>query len=124
MFGYFTSLAIIISCLGLYGLASFIAEQRKKEIAIRKALGANTTGLSILMLRQFLFWVIVANILAIPLALYYSNSQLSKYAYQTEISIWIFVASALVSILIAAGTVLFQVLKTTSQNPAMILKYE
>ena len=124
MFGYFTAIAILISCLGLYGLASFVAEQRRKEIAIRKTLGANTTGLSVLMLRQFIIWVIIANVLAIPVAWYYLHGYLSKYVYKTDISFWIFIASALISVVIAAATVLFQVMKTTSQNPAMVLKYE
>lgn len=124
MFGYFTLLAILISCLGLYGLASFVAEQRRKEIAVRKALGANTTGLSVLMLKQFVIWVLVANAIAIPLAWTYLNSYLDKYTFKTEISVWIFVAAALISMIIATVTVLFQVLKTTSQNPAIVLKYE
>ncbi len=124
MFGYFTLLAILISCLGLYGLASFVAEQRRKEIAIRKALGANTTGLSALMIRQFLIWVAVANALAIPMAWYYLNGYLARYTYKTDISPWVFIAAAGVSLVVAIVTVLFQVLKTTSQNPAVVLKYE
>ncbi|HYG04559.1 MAG TPA: ABC transporter permease [Chryseosolibacter sp.] len=124
LFGYFTFLAIIISCLGLYGLASFIAEQRRKEMGIRKALGANTSGLSLLMLKDFAIWILISNIIAIPLAWYYANDQLATYTFKTEISMWIFVAAALLSILIAAATVIFQVLKTAKQNPAMVLKYE
>jgi putative ABC transport system permease protein len=124
MFGYFTLLAILISCLGLYGLASFIAEQRRKEIAIRKALGAHTAGLSVLMLKDFAIWIVISNAIAIPLAWYYSNEQLSKYIFKTEISMWIFGAAALLSLVIATATVMVQVLRTTAQNPAMVLKYE
>jgi putative ABC transport system permease protein len=124
LFGYFTLLAILISCLGLYGLASFIAEQRRKEMSIRKALGANTTGLSLLMLKDFAIWIVIANVIAIPVAWYYSNKLLSKYVFRTDISLWIFVVAALLSIVIATATVMFQVFKTARQNPATVLKYE
>jgi putative ABC transport system permease protein len=124
MFGYFTLLAILISCLGLYGLASFVAEQRRKEIAIRKALGAHTAGLSALMLKDFAIWILISNAIAIPLAWYYSNELLSKYIFKTDMSVWIFVAAASASLIIATATVMVQVLRTTSQNPAMVLKYE
>jgi putative ABC transport system permease protein len=124
IFGYFTLLAILISCLGLYGLASFIAEQRRKEMGIRKALGANTSGLSVLMMKDFAKWILIANAIAIPAAWYYSDSLLSQYVFRAEISVWIFVGATLVSILIAGATVIFQVLKTAGQNPAMVLKYE
>jgi putative ABC transport system permease protein len=124
LFTSFTIMAILISCLGLYGLASFIAEQRKKEMGIRKSLGATTTGLSLLMLKDFAIWIVIANAIAIPLAWYYAEDLLSKYAFRTEISWWIFVVAMLVSSVIALATVLAQVLKTSSQNPAMVLKYE
>ena len=124
IFGYFTLLAIIISCLGLYGLASFIAEQRRKEMGIRKALGANTSGLSFLMLKDFAIWLIIANVIAIPLAWYYSNDLLSKYVFRTDISIWVFLLAAVISIFIATITVIAQVTRTAGQNPAVVLKYE
>jgi putative ABC transport system permease protein len=124
IFGYFTLLAILISCLGLYGLASFVAEQRRKEMGIRKALGANTSGLSLLMMKDFAKWIVIANLIAIPVAWYYSDTMLSQYVFRAQISAWIFAGSALVSALIAGATVVFQVLKTTAQNPASVLKYE
>jgi ABC-type antimicrobial peptide transport system permease subunit len=124
LFGYFTLMAILISCLGLYGLASFIAEQRKKEMGIRKSLGATTTGISALMLRDFAIWISIANVIAIPLAWWYSQDWLSKYSFRTEISWWIFASAVAGSVLIAFATVLFQVLKTAKQNPAVVLKYE
>lgn len=124
IFGYFTLLAIIISCLGLYGLASFIAEQRRKEMGIRKALGANTPGLSLLMMKDFGKWIVISNAIAIPLAWYYANQALSAYTFRIEISVWIFVTAALASAVIASATVIFQVTKTAAQNPAMVLKYE
>jgi putative ABC transport system permease protein len=124
IFGYFTLLAILISCLGLYGLASFIAEQRRKEMGIRKALGANTSGLSFLMLKDFAVWIVISNVIAIPLAWYYANDMLSKYVFRTEISAWIFIIAAMLSVVIACFTVIFQVTKTAKQNPAMVLKYE
>lgn len=124
LFSAFTLMAILISCLGLYGLASFIAEQRKKEMGIRKSLGATTTGLSLLMLKDFAIWILIANIFAIPLSWYYANDMLSKYTFRTEISWWIFAVAILASALIATATVLTQVLRTSRQNPALILKYE
>lgn len=124
LFGYFTIMAILISCLGLYGLASFIAEQRKKEMGIRKSLGATTSGLSLLMLKDFTIWILIANAIAIPFAWWYSNDWLSKYTFRTELSWWLFGGAVIISALIAVATVLFQVLKTARQNPAMVLKYE
>jgi ABC-type antimicrobial peptide transport system permease subunit len=124
IFGYFTLLAILISCLGLYGLASFIAEQRRKEMGIRKALGANTPGLSMLMLKDFAIWIVISNVIAIPLAWYYAHDMLSKYVFRTDISAWIFAIAALLSAVIACFTVIFQVMRTANQNPAMVLKYE
>jgi putative ABC transport system permease protein len=124
LFGYFTLMAILISCLGLYGLASFIAEQRKKEMGIRKSLGATTSGISALMLKDFAVWILIANVIAIPLAWWYSQDWLSKYTFRTEISWWIFASAMVGSALIAFTTVLVQVLKTAKQNPAVVLKYE
>lgn len=124
IFGYFTLLAILISCLGLYGLASYLAEQRRKEMGIRKALGASTAGLSALMMKDFVIWILIANAIAIPVAWYYSNDLLSKYAFRTEISSWVFIVAIVISIVIAGATVIFQVLRTAGQNPAAVLKYE
>jgi putative ABC transport system permease protein len=124
LFTYFTLMAVLISCLGLYGLASFIAEQRKKEMGIRKSLGATTTGLSFLMLKDFALWILIANAIAIPLAWYYAEDILSRYPFRTETSWWIFALAMLISTFIALATVLSQVLKTSKQNPALVLKYE
>jgi ABC-type antimicrobial peptide transport system permease subunit len=124
LFSSFTLMAILISCLGLYGLASFIAEQRKKEMGIRKSLGATTTGLALLMLKDFAIWILIANLIAVPLAWYYGNDLLSNYNFRTEISWWIFAVAVLTSAVISTATVLTQVLKTSRQNPALVLKYE
>lgn len=124
IFGYFTLLAILISCLGLYGLASYIAEQRRKEMGIRKALGASTSGLSILMLKDFAIWILISNLIAVPVAWYYSTELLSRYAFRTTLSPWVFTIAALASIVIAAITVIFQIRKTAAQSPAVVLKYE
>ena len=124
LFGYFTLMAILISCLGLYGLASFIAEQRKKEMGIRKSLGASTSGISLMMLKDFGLWILIANIIAVPLAWWYTNDWLSQYTFRTDISWWIFASAAIASTSIAFITVLVQVLKTAKQNPAVVLKYE
>ncbi len=124
IFGYFTLLAILISCLGLYGLASYIAEQRRKEMGIRKALGANTSGLSMLMLKDFAIWILVSNLIAVQIAWYYSSDLLSRYAFRTSLSPWVFVIAAFVSVFVAAVTVIFQIRKTAAQSPAVVLKYE
>jgi hypothetical protein len=93
-------------------------------MGIRKALGANTPGLSFLMMKDFAVWILISNVIAIPLAWYYANDMLSKYVFRTEISVWVFAGAALLSIAIACVTVISQVMKTARQNPAMVLKYE
>lgn len=124
IYKYFTGLAIIISCLGLYGLASFIVEQRKKEISIRKVMGATTSKVTLLLLRQFGLWILIANAIALPLSWYYGNKLLEKYAFRTDISVWIYAAALAASVIIAALTVFSQVFRTARQNPAEVLKYE
>ncbi|MEO8569543.1 MAG: ABC transporter permease, partial [Ginsengibacter sp.] len=92
---FFTILAIFISCLGLFGLASFVAEQRKKEIGVRKVLGASVYNLWRMLSKEFALLVIISCFIAIPLAWYYLNNWLQQYDYKTEISYWIFILSGL-----------------------------
>lgn len=124
IYNYFTGLAIVISCLGLYGLASYIVEQRKKEISIRKVLGASTSRVLFLLLKDFGLWILLANVIAIPVSWYYSTILLEKYTYRTEVSIWIYVVAIAASVIIATITVFGQVFRTANQNPAEILKLE
>ena len=121
---YFTFLAVFISCLGLFGLASFMAERRTKEIGIRKVLGAPVSGLIILLSKEFSRWILVANIIAWPLGYFIMNKILQTYAYRTSMGIEIFVLSALLALIIALFTVSFQALKAARANPVQSLRYE
>jgi len=124
LFRYFTSIAIIISCLGLFGLASFLAEERTKEVGIRKVLGASIPGLMILLSKDFIKWVLVANLFAWPLAWYTVSNWLKEYAYKTDVSLPVFILSGCLALLIAFVTVSYQTIKAASSNPTDSLKYE
>jgi ABC-type antimicrobial peptide transport system permease subunit len=121
---FFTILAIFISCLGLFGLASFVAEQRKKEIGVRKVLGASTFNLWQMLSREFALLVIISCFIAIPLAWYYLNGWLKQYDYRTTISFWIFIASGLGALIITLITVSFQAIKAAIANPVKSLRTE
>ena len=124
VFRYFTLLAILIACLGLFGLAVFIAEQRKREIGIRKVLGATTAGLTFKLVVDFTKWVLIANFIALPVGYYFINKGLQNFAYRVDITIWIFLFSALLSLFIAVITVIFQALRASLKNPVDTLKIE
>jgi ABC-type antimicrobial peptide transport system permease subunit len=121
---FFTILAIFISCLGLFGLASFVAEQRKKEIGVRKVLGASTYNLWRMLSREFALLVIISCFIAIPLAWYYLNHWLQQYDYRTTISFWIFIASGVGALAITLITVSFQAIKAALANPVKSLRTE
>ena len=120
----FASIAVFIACLGLFGLASFTAEKRTKEIGIRKTLGASIPGIFILLTRGFIKWIVLANLIAWPLAYYFMNKWLQNFAYRTDISIWIFVISGLTALAIALLTVSYQSIKAARANPVDSLRYE
>ncbi len=120
----FACLAVFIACLGLLGLASFTASQRTKEIGIRKVLGATTTGILVLLNRNFVTRVLVANIIAWPLAYYAMNKWLQNFAYRIRINVWMFLASAVIALLIALFTVSYQTLRAARGNPVDSLRYE
>lgn len=120
----FSCLAIFVSCLGLFGLASFVSEQRTKEIGVRKVLGAPLFNILFLLSGQFVKWVIVANLIAWPVGYWVMNRWLQGFAYRASLPIWIFLASGIVALMIAALTVSSQVIKTALANPAQSLKYE
>ncbi|GAB3949008.1 ABC transporter permease [Spirosoma harenae] len=120
----FATLAILISCLGLFGLASFIAEQRTKEIGIRKVLGASVVNLWGLLSKDFVVLVIVAFGIASPIAYYFLNNWLQKYNYRTEVSWWIFAATGAGALLITLLTVSFQSIKAALVNPVRSLRSE
>lgn len=121
---FFAILAIFISCLGLFGLASFVAEQRTKEIGVRKVLGASITDLWMLLSKDFLYLVLISCGVAIPIAYYYLNEWLQKYEYRTSISWWIFALSIIGALLITIFTVSFQAIKAALMNPVKSLKTE
>lgn len=124
LFTIFSGLAIFIACLGLFALAAFTAEQRTKEIGIRKALGASTSGVAILLSKEFTKLVLVAIIPAVLVAYYVVTNWLGTFAYHVELSPWIFIASGAIAIVIAWITVSFQSIKAAATNPVESLRYE
>ncbi|UCE42103.1 MAG: ABC transporter permease [Candidatus Aminicenantes bacterium] len=120
----FTVLGIFIACLGLFGLAAFMAERRTKEIGIRKVLGASVPKLMYLLSSEFTKWVLVANIIAWPVAYLVAHRWLQNFAYRTNIHIGMFLLAAALSFFIALATVSFKALKTATANPAKALRYE
>lgn len=120
----FSVLAVIVACLGLFGLATFLAEQKTKEIGIRKVLGAPISSLLIMLSKEFLKWVIIANIIALPAAYYFMHKWLQDFAYRIDISWWTFILTSGISLLIALATVSFQAIKAALANPVESLKYE
>ena len=124
LINYFTLIAIIISCLGLFGLATFTAEQRTKEIGIRKVLGASVFGVVGLLSKDFLKLVVLAVIIASPLSFYAMNKWLQNFAYQTSITWQVFAITALIAVLIAFVTISFQAIKAAIANPVRSLRTE
>ena len=120
----FTVLAIVIACLGLFGLAIFVARRRIKEIGVRKALGASTISIVVLLSRSFLKWVFLANVIAWPLAWYFMNEWLSTFQYSTNLSAWIFLASGILALVIALMTIAYRSFITAMRNPVDALRYE
>jgi putative ABC transport system permease protein len=120
----FAALAIFISCLGLFGLAAYTAEQRTREIGIRKVLGASVSGITGLLSKDFLKLVIIANIIALPLAAWGLSRWLDSYAYRINISWWMFAVAAVASVLIALVTVCFQAAKAALMPPVKSLRAE
>lgn len=124
IFTVFSSLAIAIACLGLFALAAFTTEQRTKEIGIRKALGASVTNLSLLLSKEFVILVLIALVPAMGLGWYLANWWLADFPYRIELSPFIFIGSAILSILIAWLTVSYQSIKAASAKPVDSLRYE
>lgn len=120
----FSSLAILIACLGLFGLAAYAAEQRTKEIGIRKVLGATVSNITAMLSKDFLKLVIVAAVIAFPVAWWCMHSWLQDFAYRTNISWWVFILAGIAAALIAILTVGFQTIKAALANPVKSLKAE
>jgi len=120
----FSVFAIFIACLGLFGMASFAAEQRTKEIGIRKVLGASVAGVVVLLSKDFLKLVVVANLMAWPIAYFGMHKWLQNFAYKTGVSIWIFVFAGIAAMGIALATVSYQSIRAALLDPIRAIKYE
>ncbi len=124
IFGYFSVLAIIIAALGLFGLASFTAQQRIKEIGIRKALGAKVSQIVILLSQKFTMLVVIAFGIAVPIAWYAMLQWLEGFAYRTEISLWSFLLAGLLAVVVAWATISYQSIRAARVNPVESLRSE
>jgi len=121
---WFSALAVVVACLGLFGLASFLAEQRRKEIGVRKVLGASEGQVIRLLTREFAKWVLLANLVAWPTAYFAARSWLRKFPYRTDIPLVLFILAGAAALAIAVLTVSGQAWKASRNNPAAALKYE
>lgn len=124
LYKIFAVIAIFLSCLGLYGLASFMAVQRIKEVGIRKVLGASVQSIIYLFSREFILLISLSFVIATPLAWYYMNQWLQHFAYKIELSWWIFLLGGLAALIIALATVSFQAIKAAVANPVKSLRTE
>jgi hypothetical protein len=122
--GIFATLAVFICCLGIFGLASFIAEQRTKEIGIRKVLGASVLKLWQMLSKDFVLLVLISCVIASPIAYYFLNQWLLEYEYRTDIGIWVFLFSGLGALAITLLTVIYQAIKAALKNPVKSLRTE
>jgi putative ABC transport system permease protein len=121
---YFTFIAIFISCLGLFGLAAFTAERRMKEIGIRKVLGASVSNIVMLLSKEFMILVVIAFLIATPIAWYGANRWLETFAYRIDTQWWIFAVAGLLALVIAIFTISFQSIRAAVDNPIERLRSE
>jgi putative ABC transport system permease protein len=121
---YFTFLAVFVSCLGLLGLASFSAERRTKEIGVRKVLGASVSGIIFMLTKDIIQWILLANVVAWPVAYFSMHRWLQSFAYRTNLEIWMFLLSAILTLVIALLTVSYQSAKAARLNPVESLRCE
>jgi putative ABC transport system permease protein len=124
IFSVFAGLAVLIACLGLLGLAAFTAEQKTKEIGIRKVLGASSSGIVVLLTRDFMKWVVAANFVAWPVGYFAMQSWLRNFAYRTSLTVPMFLGAALAAFLIAAAVISVQTFRAATANPAESMRYE
>ncbi|MFC2121048.1 ABC transporter permease [Bacteroidota bacterium] len=124
IFGFVTLMAIFISCIGLFGIASFTSEQRTKEVGIRKSLGSSVKEIVILLTKEFAVLVLIANIIAWPIVFLVIRKWLQNFSYHTDIKILIFIAAGLFTLLLALLTIGFQSIKAANTNPVDTLRYE
>lgn len=124
LFTIFSGLAILIACLGLFGLATFNTLQRVKEIGIRKVLGASVPNIVQLLSREIIVLVLIANLVAWPVAWYFMNEWLEGFAYKIGVNVWLYLLAGVAAIMIALLTVSIQTIKAALTNPANTLRYE
>jgi putative ABC transport system permease protein len=125
VFGFFAGLAIIVACLGLFGLASFTAVQRTKEIGIRKVLGSSVPSIFLLLSKDFLRLVLIANVIAIPIIwIVMDRWWLNSFTFRIEVGAMVFIVSALLTTFIALATVSYQSIAAAMTNPVKSLRYE
>jgi putative ABC transport system permease protein len=124
IFQIFSLTAVVVACLGLFGLAVFAAEQKTKEIGIRKVLGASVFNIYFMLSKDFLKWVIVANVVAWPIAYYCMHKWLQNFAFRTRIGLEVFLISAIMALIISIFTISFQSIKAARANPVDSLRYE
>ncbi len=124
VFGLFAALAILISCIGLFGLASYANAQRTKEIGIRKVIGASGSDIAWMLIKDFTKWVALANLVAWPVAYLAMNRWLEGFAYRTDLAWWLFALSGTLALAIALGTVGWQAIGVATANPVEALRYE
>lgn len=120
----FSGLAILIACLGLFGLAAFVTTQRTKEIGIRKALGATATNIVALLFKDFGKWIVLANLIAWPVAYFVMHDWLQNFVYRTDIALWYFPASLLIGLMMAFITISGKTISAARANPVKALRYE
>jgi putative ABC transport system permease protein len=120
----FAVLAMIICCLGLFGLASFVAEQRTKEIGIRKVVGASVFNLWKMLSKDFVFLVVISCVIAVPVAYYLMSNWLVQFEYRTKISVWLLTATCIAAATVTLLTVSFQAIKAARTNPVKSLRSE
>jgi putative ABC transport system permease protein len=120
----FSVFAVFVACLGLFGMASFSAERRRREIGIRKVLGASVADVLVLLTKDFTQVVLLANLIAWPLAYFVMRNWLQNFAYRTQIGVSVFLVTGLISLLISLLTVSFQSVRAALSDPAQAVKYE
>lgn len=124
LFRTFSLLAIFIACLGLYGLTAFTMEQKNKEIGVYKVFGSSVTGLVFKYSKGYIYWIIIANIIAWPVSFYFMNNWLENFAYKTALSVWPFVISGIVTLFVALLAIGWQTFIAATKNPVEALRYE
>jgi putative ABC transport system permease protein len=124
LLGLFTALTVFVACLGLFGLAAYMAERRRKEIGIRKVLGASVQGIVVLLSKDFIKLVIISLLIASPVAWYFMHQWLEGFAYRIEMNLWIVALAGLLAVVIALVTVSFQAIKAGRSNPVKSLRTE